>query len=145
MENNNKNDIRVIIAGSRDFADYSTLSNIAEHILRLYVYKKGFEPEDIEIISGGAKGADILGERYGYVYGYKTKRFPANWDLYGKSAGYIRNKEMAKYASYKKGYGALIAFWDGKSKGTKNMISIAKEYGLKVFIYYYKDNTWEMQ
>lgn len=129
--------IRIIIAGSRKFNDYSTLSNIVDHILKLRVYKKGYKPNDIEVVCGMAKGADTLGERYAKANGIKIKYFPAEWDKYGKSAGYHRNKAMAKYASYKMGYGALIAFWDGLSKGTKMMIELAKECHLKCYIYDY--------
>ena len=137
--------IRIIIAGSRTYNDYTTLGNIVDHILRLRLYKKGYKPEDIEIVCGLAKGADSLGEQYAITNGLQVKYFPADWNTYGKSAGYIRNKQMAEYASYRKGYGALIAFWDGKSKGTKHMINLAKEYGLKYFVYNYQSNTWFMR
>lgn len=129
--------IKIIVAGSRSFSDISTLTNIIDHVLNLYVYKKGFAKNKIEIVCGMARGADLLGKRYAEVNGYDVKCFPANWDLYGKSAGYLRNKEMAEYAASEKGYGALIAFWNGNSKGTKNMIDLAKEYGLKTFVYNY--------
>lgn len=139
------NDIKVIIAGSRTYNDYSTLSNVVDHIFSLYLYKKGYKPSDIDIVCGMAKGADSLGEQYARINGFSIQYFPANWDKFGKKAGYIRNKEMAAYTSYRKGYGALIAFWDGKSKGTNHMINIAKEYGLKIFIYNYTDNTLTME
>lgn len=87
--------------------------------------------KEIEVVSGKAKGADTLGEMYAKHYNQKIKEFPANWGEYGKSAGYRRNTEMAKYAD------ACIVFWDGKSKGTKHMIDIAKKQGLilKIVIY----------
>lgn len=112
--------MRVIIAGTRDFNDYSLLSTKCDFILS--------KTSDIEIVSGTAKGADKLGEKYAEERGYQIKRFPANWDKFGKSAGYKRNKEMAEYSD------ALIAFWDGKSKGTKHMIDLAKENNLKIKI-----------
>jgi len=87
--------------------------------------------DDIEIVSGGARGADALGERYAKDRGYSLRVFPAEWDRYGKRAGYLRNAEMAKYAN------ALLAFWDGESRGTRHMIQIARESGLKVGIKYY--------
>ena len=68
----------------------------------------------------------MVQKKYANERGYPIKQFPADWNKYGKSAGYKRNEEMAKYAD------ALIAFWDGKSKGTKHMIDLAKRYGLKV-------------
>jgi hypothetical protein len=81
---------------------------------------------DIEIVSGTANSADKLGERYANENKYHITRFPADWDKYGKSAGYIRNEEMAKYAE------VLIVFGDCKSKGTKHMIDIARRYNLKI-------------
>lgn len=131
------NKIRIIIAGTRTYNDLTTLTNIANHIININLYKKGYKASDIEIVCGMAKGADELGEKFAKAYGHNISYFPAEWEKYGRSAGYLRNKTMAEYASYKKGYGALIAFWDGKSKGTNHMINLAKEYGLKVFIYNY--------
>lgn len=111
---------KVIIAGSRDFNDYELLKKLVSHTL--------VNQQDVEIVSGGARGADALGERYAKEHGLSLKRFPADWE-HGKSAGYIRNAEMAKYGD------ALIAFWDLKSKGTKHMITNAKLKGLKIKVY----------
>lgn len=111
---------RVIIAGSRDFDDYALLQEHADYMLS--------RQEDIEIVSGGASGADALGERYAKDRGYKLKIFPADWVKYGRRAGPIRNREMAEYAD------ALLAYWDGKSRGTQNMIEEARARGLKVSI-----------
>jgi len=105
------NKFKVIIAGGRDFDDYQMLENNCNHLL-----KDKFP--DIEIVSGKARGADRLGERYAENYLLDVKEFPADWDIHGKAAGYIRNKQMGEYSD------ALIAFWDMKSKGTKNMIDI---------------------
>lgn len=132
--------IRIIVAGSRGFSDKEIASVVITGLLSKHVFSKGFKREDVEFVCGMAKGADIIGKEYAERYGYEVKCFPANWDLYGKSAGAIRNKEMAKYASYKKGYGALFAFWDGYSRGTKNMIDIAKECGIRIFVYNYTTN-----
>lgn len=85
-------------------------------------------------MSGTARGADKLGELYAERVGVHIYRFPADWDTYGKSAGYRRNAEMAKFASGENNVGVLIAFWDGKSRGTKHMIDLAKRYGLKVHV-----------
>lgn len=112
---------RVIVAGSRDFSNYRLLA-VTLHNLFLSI------EIPIMIVSGGARGADRLGERYARDHGYEIDYHPANWDLYGKSAGFRRNKEMAECAD------ALIAFWDGRSKGTKHMISTARRYGLKVTV-----------
>lgn len=112
---------KVIIAGGRDFNDYEFLKRKCDSLLR---YKK---EEEIEIVSGTARGADSLGERYARERGYKLTQFPADWDKFGKRAGYLRNGQMADYAN------ALIAFYNG-SKGTGHMIDLAKEKGLEVRI-----------
>ena len=111
--------MKIIIAGSRNFNDYNLLKTSCDNLLTQFT--------NIEIVSGTARGADKLGERYAREKGYDIKQFPANWSL-GKSAGYIRNDEMAQYADM------LIAFWDGTSKGTKHMIDLANKRGIKVEI-----------
>jgi hypothetical protein len=113
--------MKVIIAGSRIFKDYNKLCSVCDYMLQ--------NQKEIEIVSGTAFGADILGERFAEERGYKITRFPPDWNRYGKSAGYRRNEEMANYAD------ALIAFWDGQSRGTKHMMDLAVQYGLKVKIY----------
>lgn len=126
--------MRVIIAGSRDFNDYDFLEGqCLETITSLK--DEGFDTrrEFVEIVSGTAKGADRLGEKFAVKYGLKVNRKPANWDL-GKRAGYIRNEEMAVYAKQDTELGVLIAFWDGESKGTKHMIDLATKHGLRVFV-----------
>lgn len=134
--------MKVIIAGSRAFSDYELLKKKCDQIL------DGLEVE-IEIVSGTAPGADRLGERYAHEKGYKLKRMPAQWDqyqgrpteeigfrkhgdMYWKRAGMVRNREMAEYAD------AAIIFWDGKSKGTKNMIYWADKLNLITSIINYE-------
>jgi hypothetical protein len=112
--------MNIIIAGSRNFNDYNLLKSSCDNLLTQFT--------NIEIVSGTARGADKLGERYAREKGYDIKQFPANWDKFGKSAGYIRNDEMAQYADM------LIAFWDGTSKGTKHMIDLANKRGIKVLV-----------
>ena len=111
---------KVIIAGSRDFTDYPLLCSFADQTLA--------GMEDIEIVSGGARGADALGEQYARERGYALKVFPAEWKKWGAAAGPIRNGQMAGYAD------ALIAFWDGSSSGTRDMIRKAEEKGLRVHV-----------
>lgn len=89
------------------------------------------QPEDIVVISGHASGADALGERYAQKRGLQLETFPAYWKVLGKAAGPIRNAKLAEVAD------ALIAFWDGKSRGTKNMIDTATKRGLKVAVFRY--------
>ena len=115
--------MKLIIAGTRTFDNYKLLK---ESVL------KNINISDIEeIVSGTAKGADSLGELFAFENDIPVKRFPANWEKYGKSAGYRRNVEMAEYGD------TLIAFWDGVSKGTLHMINIAKNKNLKVFVIKY--------
>jgi hypothetical protein len=116
---------KVIVAGSRSFNDYQLLKQ------KLTFYLRRFKPEEIEIVSGGARGADQLGERFAREHGIKIKRFIPEWDKYGKSAGYRRNAEMAKYAN------ACVVFWDGISRGSKHMIDLAKKEGLYLRIVRY--------
>ena len=77
-----------------------------------------------------ARGVDFLGGLWAHNRGIPVAEFPADWDKYGKRAGYLRNEEMARNAE------ALIAIWNGKSPGTKHMIDIAHKSNLKVFIYH---------
>lgn len=136
MSEINVKEIRIIVAGSREFKDYNLLSEKLMDYLEYMDDKDVVDnPSKIKFISGTARGADTLGEQFAYNYGYDVVRFPAKWDELGKRAGYVRNAEMAKYAVEK--YGVLFAFWDGKSKGTKNMIDLAKRYGLEVHVVNY--------
>jgi hypothetical protein len=118
--------IRIIIAGSRDFNDYALL----EKALREYITSRKINPDEIEIVSGHARGADSLGELFAKNNKLQLAKFPAQWDKYGKSAGYIRNREMADYALQETG--VLFAFWDGQSRGTNHMINFSREKGLEV-------------
>lgn len=88
------------------------------------------------VISGKAKGADLGGEKWAKKNGIPIEEHPADWNTYGRSAGYIRNTTMGKRGE------ALVAVWDGVSKGTKNMIDTARKSGLRVFVYYYKTSSW---
>lgn len=126
--------IKVIIAGSRNFYDY----NIVEDTVVSYFMSRGILKENVEIISGGARGADSLGEQLADSYGLKLTVFPAQWDTYGKAAGMIRNKEMADYATKDSDKAILFAFWDGQSRGTKGMIDIAKRCGMEVIVNEFK-------
>ena len=130
-------ELRIIIAGSRDFNDYELLKKSAIEIIT----KKTMLPDLTRIISGGARGADTLGERFANEMGLEISRFIPDWEGLGKRAGYVRNAEMAKFAVEDGNYGVLIAFWDGQSRGTKHMIDLAKRYGLEVHVVNYKENN----
>lgn len=119
---------KIVIAGGRDFTDKVLLENALEFLLET----KGLPPTNTwEVVSGLARGADTLGRNYAIAKGIPYKDFPADWEFHGNSAGYIRNKEMAKYGD------VLIAFHDTVSKGTQHMIDLAREYGLRVFVVKY--------
>ncbi len=110
--------MRTIIAGSRTITDYFVVNRvIAASKFPITV-----------VVSGTAQGVDKLGEQWAENNMLPVARYPANWKEQGKSAGYQRNALMASNAD------ALIACWDGESKGTKHMIDIAKKAGLKVFV-----------
>lgn len=102
--------MKVIIAGSRDCEDYVSLL-VAIHLAKFDI---------AEVVSGCARGADKMGERWADEHSIPIKRFPADWTKYGKSAGSRRNTQMAEYGE------ALIALWDGNSRGTSNMIKQMK-------------------
>ena len=120
---------RVIIAGTRTFQDYDLLEKHTTFMLS----RKVSAYETIEIVSGGASGADALGERYAREHGYKLTIFPADWGRYGRRAGPMRNRQMVEYAD------ALIAFHDGTSRGTANIIAEARAVGLPVSVKRYKN------
>lgn len=116
---------KVIIAGSRNFNDYEKLKTYCDFYLNDLVNNPNIE---LVIVSGHARGADSLGEKYALENNYKCEVHPADWNLHGKAAGYIRNEEMAKVSN------ALIAFLDANSenKGTHHMINLAIKYNLIV-------------
>lgn len=116
--------MEIIIAGGREFNNYALLEkSVREHFPNL--------GSNDHIICGCARGADALGKQFGIKNKIPVKEFPAQWDLYGKSAGYRRNEVMAQNATH------LIAFWDGQSKGTLHMINIATNRKLGVVVIRY--------
>jgi len=110
--------VRTIIAGSRSCYDYAALCYAVAHC--------GWPVS--AVLSGGARGVDALGERWAKANGVHLERYPADWNRYGKAAGCIRNEEMAQHAD------ALVALWDGSSRGTKHMIETAYRGGLKCHV-----------
>lgn len=140
--------IKVAIVGSRSFSDYETLKRKMNDL----VYSECI------IVSGGANGADLLGERYAKEKNWKIERHNANWsDLsekpckikvrnnkkYNALAGFNRNDRMLKSLAENSDGGFVVAFWDGKSKGTLHMIENAKKLNLDVYVYNYTLNVCE--
>jgi len=129
--------MRVIIAGSRDFNSFELLEFEVIRIFKKLKAEGYFTTRnDITIVSGTARGADQLGEKFAEKYNLKLERFPADWDKFGKSAGYKRNQQMSTFA--KEDNGVCICFWNQTSKGTKHMIDIANKDGLKGFVVNYE-------
>ncbi len=111
--------LKIIIAGSRSFNDFGLLRE---------TMKKLYYPNEVEVVCGGARGADNLGAQWARRLGFKVHNFPANWDAYGKRAGYLRNKQMGEFCD------EAVIFWDGESKGAQHMINIMDELGKPVHI-----------
>ena len=122
--------IKLIIAGGRDFTNSSA---VAKQI-GLIVKREGLKgPDQITVISGCARGADTVGAQVARKNNITVIEYPAQWDTYGKSAGYRRNEQMAKAATH------LLAFWDGNSRGTAHMIEYARKCGLDVTVSHYNN------
>lgn len=113
--------MKVIIAGTRYITDYADVCKAVE--------LSGFNVT--EVLSGTALGPDTLGERWSMEFlGKKATQFPADWRKHGRyKAGFIRNEEMGQYSQ------ALVALWDGKSRGTQNMIDIMIRLNKPYFVY----------
>lgn len=114
-----------LVVGSRTITDYNYIKETLDYFLQ--------NKSEITIVSGGARGVDSLAERYAKERNYGLKIFPADWDRYGKQAGYIRNDEMHKYISQFSDRG-IVAFWDGKSKGTAHNFGLATKYDTPIKI-----------
>lgn len=111
--------MKVLVCGSRTIDDPAAISQAIE--------KSGLHPT--HIISGGARGVDRLAEEYAAENGVEFIEYLADWDKYGKRAGFIRNYAMVGAAD------AVIAVWDGTSSGTKHSIELARSSGKPVFVY----------
>lgn len=119
--------MNVIVAGSREFDDYDLLRSKLDFFLS--------NKTDIRVVCGEAEGADQLGKQYAEANGYEVLSYPDQSSIYGAFAKYKRNREMARVAD------ALVAFWDGKSKGTAQLIQVMKEAGKPIRIVYYKQES----
>lgn len=104
--------VKLAIIGSRNFDNYNVVKE----------YLKPYKDKISLVVSGAAKGADSLGEKWAIDNNIETLILPADWDKHGKKAGYIRNEDIIKNCD------AVIAFWDGNSKGTAHSLSLAEKY-----------------
>ena len=109
---------RIAVIGSRDFNDYERLKAVVIPHL------------PARLISGGAKGADALAERLATEQELPIDVIPADWERYGRGAGPIRNKQIVESADL------VIAFWDGKSRGTRSALAHAERAGVAIEVYY---------
>lgn len=121
--------VRLAIVGSRTFNDYATLVFILNQLKEEYYYTL--------IVSGGAKGADTMGETYASTNKIPTKIFKADWNKYGKRAGFIRNVDIIDNCDL------CVCFWDGESHGTKHDIELCEEKHKLCYIYNFVNNTLE--
>lgn len=122
-----------LVVGSRDFNDYFLMCKVLDHLLQNKKY--------VVIVSGGAKGADKLAERYANERGYRLNVYPADWNRHGKSAGYKRNTHMHLVLSAHKDKG-VVAFWDGLSKGTAHNFLLSNEYSNPIKVVLYNENRY---
>lgn len=113
--------MKLIIAGSREVSVTSKMIDAA--------IAESFPTKPTEIVSGLAKGPDRAGKRWAEENGVNLALFPANWKGEGRAAGHLRNYRMAKYGD------ALLAFWDGKSRGTKGMLDEMRKLHKTVAVY----------
>jgi len=123
--------VKIAIVGSRDFNNYELLKKtITDFLFTNRTDEEFYEMsyKDHTIVSGGAKGADMLAERFADEFELEKIIFKPDWDLYGKSAGFKRNKDIIRNAD------VVFAFWDGKSKGTQHSINLAKEMDKELYI-----------
>ena len=111
--------MRVIVCGSRKWTDREAITN------RLFEL-----PSHATIVHGNAKGADRIAGQEAEKLGLFVEPWDAQWDLYGKAAGFIRNEAMAKA-----GADLCLAFWDGQSRGTSDMVDHAESYGIPLELY----------
>lgn len=112
---------RVAVVGSRDFPAPKLLWEVLEG---------RYDGPDDEIISGGARGIDTEARKWAEAYGVHFMEYPADWEQYGKAAGFIRNADMVRDAD------KVIAFWDGQSRGTKHTIDLALKMRVPVEVYF---------
>lgn len=107
--------MKIAIVGSRNLH----ISNLEKYL-----------PVDVtEIVSGGAKGIDECAKKYAISHKIKLKEFLPEYNKYSKAAPLKRNLQIIEYADM------VIAFWDGRSKGTKHVIDVCKKHNKKITVF----------
>ena len=126
-------EIKVAIVGSRTFNSYDDVVTVLSEFI------SSNDVTVTEIVSGGAKGADALAERYAEIHNIPTKIYYADWKKFGRRAGPIRNVDIIKRCD------VCVAFWDGESHGTKHDIDLCREQHKRCIIFNYitKETTIE--
>ncbi|MBR6808245.1 MAG: DUF2493 domain-containing protein [Clostridia bacterium] len=114
--------MNIVICGSRNFNNYEYFSKSLDEIFASFIN------DEISIITGHCKGVDMMAERYAAEHNINLILCPASWEIYGRAAGPVRNKEMAEMCNM------VIAFWDGSSRGTFSMINLATKLGREVVV-----------
>jgi len=122
--------MKLAIVGGRNFNDESLMAEYLSLFSVAYTNDE-LDPPEVEVISGGAKGADSLGEWFAKINRMPVTIFKPEWDKYGKAAGFIRNQTIVDNCDM------VLAFWDGKSRGTADTIEKAKRAKKPTFIVYF--------
>lgn len=115
--------MKLIVAGGRDFVNTQVMITVLMDLV-----EKGKIDHNPELVCGMARGADMLAYSLWANHNMKIHTFPADWKTHPRSAGYIRNADMGNFAD------VLVAFWDGKSKGTKHMIDYMRKLNKPVYV-----------
>lgn len=126
----------LLVAGSRTFNDYELMNRKLAKILD----RVGTEYASIVLVHGGAKGADTIAKQIAIDSGWEIVEFKADWDKFGKSAGYRRNRAMHEFIAKHKARGC-VCFWDGKSRGTTHNFSLAKEFNTPLRVIRFEDKS----
>lgn len=121
--------MRVLVCGSRTWTDFSAMQKVFVELCDASCEAR--EPLPV-LIHGAARGADSMAEDLAKIHNWSILSFPANWERDGRSAGFKRNQQMLDEGKPD----LVLAFWDGLSRGTENMISIARKAGIYVRVFY---------
>ncbi len=119
---------KIAVIGSRTYEDYETFKKILKKLISNY--------SNVVLVSGGAKGADYLAEKFAKEFDIEIEVYEADWNTNGKSAGFKRNIDIWNASTFG------IAFWDGESRGTKHSFEISKKQNKEFFVYNYIKNIW---